>query len=186
MRKTRSSIAPGLDGRLGSGMALGLIAGVVFMVFEVAMAGILGSSPFGPPRMIGAILLGQGALQPLGILAFVAITGLVVHFLLSTLYGGVFGAISWMVRPLRGNRGLLIGAATVYGLLLWIVNFYVISPVAFPWFSMANPVVQFFAHTFFYGAVLGLLLAWRLGKTEDRQEARGTAPVQNPGEGGSE
>ena len=56
-----------------------------------------------------------------------------------------------------------MGTATLFGLLLWIVNFYAISPVAFPWFGMANPIVQFLAHTFFYGATLGLLFVWRPG-----------------------
>ena len=60
------------------------------------------------------------------------------------------------------SRGALIGAAAVGGLLLWLVNFYVIAPVAFPWFTMANQVVQFFAHTIFFGAAFGLLLAGRL------------------------
>ena len=45
---------------------------------------------------------------------------------------------------LRNNRMALIGA--------------VIAPVAFPWFAQTNAVVQFFAHTLFYGTVLGLLL----------------------------
>ncbi len=47
-------------------------------------------------------------------------------------------------------------------LLLWLVNFYVVAPVLFPWFLMANPVVQFLAHTFFFGTVLGLSLGARL------------------------
>lgn len=41
-----------------------------------------------------------------------------------------------------------------------------IAPFAFPWFGMANPVVQFFAHTFFFGTVLGLLLASRVSGEE--------------------
>jgi hypothetical protein len=47
------------------------------------------------------------------------------------------------------------------GFALWIVNFYVIAPFAFPWYAMANPVVQFLAHTFFFGTALGLLLTSR-------------------------
>lgn len=168
MSETHLKANPELDVWLGRGMLLGFAAGGVFIVFEVAAATILGPGPLGPPRMIGGILLGPGALQPLATPAFVALAGLAIHFLLSALYGGVFGAIVWLVRPLRSNRALLVGAATAFGLLLWAVNFYLISPVAFPWFGMANPVVQFIAHTIFFGVALGLLFAGRTGQVEEQ------------------
>ena len=148
-------------------MLLGFVAGGAFIAFEVVVAAILGPGPLGPPQMIGAILLGQGVLQPLATPAFVAFAGLMIHFLLSALYGGAFGAITQFVRPLGANRVLLVGAATVFGLLLWVVNFYLISPLAFPWFGMANPIVQFVAHTFFFGSVLGLLFAGRPGQKDE-------------------
>ncbi len=51
-------------------------------------------------------------------------------------------------------------ATAVLGLGLWIVNFYVIANLAgWVWFpDKSNPVVQFFAHTVFFGSVLGLYL----------------------------
>ncbi len=54
--------------------------------------------------------------------------------------------------------------SAIDGLLLWLVNFYVIAPVAFPWFGMADPVVQFIAHAFFFGTAPGSLLTWRLAR----------------------
>lgn len=145
------------------GLVAGLIAGLAFMVFEMVVAAIMGPSPFGPPRMIGAIALGQGALpmpEPPTIgLSTVLPVAMIIHFVLSGIYGIVFGAVASSVGALRSSRAALIGAATVFGLALWIVNFYVIAPVLFPWFAMANPVVQFFAHTFFFGTVLGVVLA---------------------------
>lgn len=165
----KADAGSGLDVRMGYGMALGFLAGIVFIVFEVVVAVIMGSSPFGPPQMMGAILLGEGSLETLATPAFVAVAGLALHFLLSALYGGAFGAIVQMVRPLGNNRLLLVAAAAVFGILLWVVNFYLISPVAFPWFAMADPVVQFLAHAFFYGAVLGLLLAALLPKRSEER-----------------
>lgn len=148
-----------LDARLANGMAMGFLAGLVFVGFEVVVEVITGSSPFGPPQMMGAILLGEDSLAALATPAFVAMAGLTLHFLLSALYGGVFGAIVQAARPIRDNRLLLVAAGAVFGLLLWVVNLYLISPLAFPWFAMASPLVQFLAHTFFFGAVLGLLFA---------------------------
>jgi hypothetical protein len=52
--------------------------------------------------------------------------------------------------------------ATLYGLILWLVNFYLIAPAArWDWFAGANLLVQFFSHMLFFGAVLGLCL-WGL------------------------
>lgn len=42
----------------------GVIAGVVFPMFEMAMAAVQGQSAFGPLRMIGAMTLGEQALDP--------------------------------------------------------------------------------------------------------------------------
>ncbi len=158
-----------LDARSGirswglTGAIVGIVAGIIFAMFEMIVAQIMGDGFFMPLRMIGAIVLGQGALEPSYPLVTAAIARVVVHMVLSAIYGAVFGAIASAVGVLRANRGVLVGVATVFGLLLWLGNFYVIAPVLFPWFLMANPVVQFVAHTFFYGTALGLLLggAWR-------------------------
>ncbi|MDP9479105.1 MAG: hypothetical protein M3R38_26065 [Actinomycetota bacterium] len=153
-----------------TGAMRGILAGILFLAFEMLVAGIMGPSPFGPPRMIGATVLGQGALpmpQPPNVgLATVVPVALVVHFVLSAIYGAVFGAIASAIGVLCRSRGLLVVAASVFGLVLWLVNFYVVAPVLFPWFLMANPVVQFLAHTFFFGTALGLLLASRVGDEE--------------------
>ena len=42
-----------------------IIAGIVFMMLEMMMVAIfLGQSPWGPPRMIAAIGMGEGVLPP--------------------------------------------------------------------------------------------------------------------------
>ena len=165
MSATRLDSRAGTGSWVTTGALMGLAAGVIFLVFEMVAAGLLTPSAFGPPRMMSATVLGQGALpgQSSVGLAVALPVALVVHFTLSAIYGAVFGGLSGAVGFLRGSRGVLIAAATVFGLALWLVNFYVIAPVLFPWFLMANPVVQFLAHTFFFGTVLGLLLA---GRTE--------------------
>ncbi len=146
------------------GAVMGIAAGGVFLIFEMIAAGLMGQSALDPLRMIAAVVLGEGALpvQPTVGLAIVVPVALAVHYALSAFYGAVFGAAVAEIGALRHDRVVLVGAAAAFGLLLWLVNFYVIAPVAFPWFSMADPSVQFIAHTLF-GAALGLSLAGRLG-----------------------
>jgi hypothetical protein len=61
----------------------------------------------------------------------------------------------------------LVGAASVFGFVLWLANFGAIAPALFPWFLVADPAVQFIAHTLFFGIPLGLMLGIRL---RDRQK----------------
>jgi hypothetical protein len=145
------------------GAVMGIAAGGVFLLFEIVAAGIMSHSSFVPLRMIAAVALGEGALpgQPTIGLAVVVPAALAVHYALSALYGAAFGAIIGM-GGLHNNRLVLVGAAAVFGFLLWLVNFYAIAPLAFPWFSMTNPLVQIAAHAFF-GTALGLSLAWWFG-----------------------
>jgi hypothetical protein len=63
----------------------GIIAGFVFLALEMVMVPVFaGGSPWGPPRMMAAIVLGEGVLPPpatfdLGVI--MAAMGL--HFVLS-------------------------------------------------------------------------------------------------------
>lgn len=136
------------------GLVAGIVAGLVFAVFEMLVSAfMMGAGAFFMPlRMIGAIALGSQALDPGYSLWTAGFAGVVVHLVLAIIYGLIFGAIATMLR----GAVALIGVGWIYGLALWLVNFYVIAPTTFPWFLEADPVVQFIAHSFFFGAVLGL------------------------------
>lgn len=139
----------------------GLIAGIVLAMFDMIVTAIMMGLPafFMPLRMIGAIALGSEALDPSYSLITAGIAGLIVHVILAILYGGVFGALVAGARhtALNTTTGLLVGAS-LFGLLLWLVNFYVIAPALFPWFTETSPVMQFLAHTFVFGTGLGIYL----------------------------
>ncbi len=142
---------------LAFGAGFGLLAGIVFATFEMVAARMMGDGFWMPLRMIGAIILGEQALEPSYSLAQAATVGMALHLALSTLYGAVFGAAVAIAPALR-TLGTLVVSGTLYGLALWLVNFYVIAPTAFEWFQDASPAVQFVAHAFFYGALLGVSL----------------------------
>lgn len=150
------------------GVATGVGAGIVFAMFEMIVAEAMGMGLFAPLRMIGAIALGPAALDPSYSLAGAAIGGLALHLVLSAVYGAVAGVAVAALPPLRAHPGVLVGATTVYGLGLWLLNFFLIAPVAFPWFTQAPPLVQFVAHTVFFGTVLGLLLLAVRGRSLQR------------------
>jgi dipeptide/tripeptide permease len=72
----------------------------------------------------------------------------------------------------------VIAAGTFYGLLLWLINFYVIAPPArWVWFpTMANPVQQLISHVFAFGTVLAstsiMLLLLGARPFQQRRERR--------------
>ncbi len=158
---------------LKQGAIGGVIAGVAFAMFEMLATALLNGAAafFMPLRMIGAIALGPGALQPGYSLLTAGLVGMVIHMMLALVFGIVFALLVAYVPALANSPMALLAAASAYGLLLWLVNFYLIAPVVgWTWFAMANPVVQFIAHTFFYGTVLGIYLD-RIGFAAPRPTA---------------
>jgi hypothetical protein len=147
----------------------GVIAGVIFPLFEMAMAAIQGQNPLGPLRMIGGIAVGEQALDPGFSILVAGAAGMAVHMMLSIVYGLVFGAAAALVPALVRSIGVAVVAGAALGTVLWLVNFYVIAPIfGWTWFpQMTDPLVQFVAHAGFFGVPLGLYVGWALGPTSD-------------------
>jgi len=140
----------------------GIIAGVTFALFEMIFAALTANNFFGPLRMIGAVALGKQALTPAVPLFDAALVGGLVHMVYSIAASVILAYLIAIINPLHSNAATIIITATIYGLLMWLVNFYLIAPAAgWNWFpEVANQLWQgFVAHTFFYGTVLGLYLS---------------------------
>lgn len=135
------------------GVYSGLIAGLIFLMLEMIMVPLfLGGSPWGPPRMIAAMVMGQGVLPPpasfdLGIV----LVAMIVHFALSAIYGIILVAF---IRNVTKGSALLIGA--IFGLALYLINFYLFTEWLFPWFENARNWVSIVSHIVF-GAAAGVI-----------------------------
>lgn len=142
-------VGPGID--VKAAVSAGVIAGAVFLILEMVMVPLFaGGSPWGPPRMIGAIVLGQGVLPPPATFALgVVLVALIVHFVLSIVYAL---GLAWVVRAMAHGTAVLLGGAG--GLVLYFVNFYLFTAV-FPWFAQARNWIGIFAHI-----VFGLVAVW--------------------------
>ena len=73
----------------GEGMGFGLLAGLVFAMLEIAVAGVMGESPLMPIRMFASIVLGPGALTTASI-GTAAVVGVALHLVLSAAFGTVY------------------------------------------------------------------------------------------------
>jgi hypothetical protein len=131
----------------------GLVAGVVFMMLEMLLVGTIGGqSPWGPPRMIAAMAMGKSVLPPPATFDFgIMMVAMMIHFMMSIVLGVILG---WIISHRRMNLMASIIAGTIFGLLIYFVDFYLMTAV-FPWFAMARGAISIFAHTMF-----GLVLGW--------------------------
>ncbi len=151
----------GLHGRADWKAAIwaGLIAGLVFLMIEMLMVWlVMGMSPWAPPRMMAAMVLGPEILRPPGGFSLMAvITAMAIHFPLSIVYGLILG---WAVHRLEMGAALLAGAA--FGLIaVYAVNFHLIAPMAFPWFVDAQNWISVLAHVIFGVVLAGSYVAMR-------------------------
>lgn len=149
----------------------GVIAGLIFMMLEMIMVPLfLGGSPWAPPRMIAAIILGEGALPPPATFDFgVFMAAVVLHMMLSIIHAIV---IAFIVKNITLGKALAAGA--VLGLVIYFVNFYVMTGL-FPWFAMARNWVSAFAHVSF-----GIGAAWAYIGLREHYTHRGhttTTPI---------
>jgi len=155
---TGYAAGPGTDAAsiVRDGTVAGVIAGLAFAAFEMAMAAILDGMEmtFMPLRMIGGIGLGTQAMDPATSLLVAGGAGLVIHMALAIAYG--IGAVVVLSRipALSSSTPRVLLSTSAAGFLLWIVNFF-----GWTWFpNDTNPIVQIVAHTVFFGTVLGVAL----------------------------
>ena len=151
-----------------SGAVAGVIAGIVFAMFEMIMAVVTDGTGafFMPLRLIGAIGLGKSALDPATSLLSAGGAGIVIHMVLSMMYGVAVAVALRVVPSFARSSTSVLAVSSLAGFLLWVVNFQVLArALGWPWFpDGTNAAVQIVAHTVFFGSVLGLALV-RLGAT---------------------
>lgn len=148
------AVSPNTHARLidwSTAVWAGIVSGAVFLVLEMVMVPMfMDGSPWGPPRMIAAMVMGEGVLPPPATFDLtIVMVAMVVHFVLSILFAIV---LALLIARLGFGVALAVGAA--FGLGLYLINFYGMTAI-FPWFAMARNWVSIFAHVMF-----GLIAAW--------------------------
>lgn len=142
MAGTSRQAREALPGRLLRGVIGGVVAGMVFAGVTMWFAQSTGGSAGMPLHMISTVVQGDEAMEAGRTNPAL---GAVVHLLLSALFGIVFA----LAVPRFRTNGTVAIAGTLYGLLLYVANFVILAPLAFPAFRGANQPFEFFAHVVF-------------------------------------
>ncbi len=140
------------------GVIGGIISGITFAIAEMIGGSVIdGSLLFMPLKAFASIPIGK---EPPKIAWATAVpVGVISHMVLAIIYGVIFALIVAYLPVLRVSPVILVVAASVYGFLLWLINFFVLAgAIGRPWFKGAPKGEQFVYHTIFYGTVLGLYL----------------------------
>lgn len=146
---------PTLHGRLDwkAAISAGLIAGIVFMMMEMILLAMTGESPWGPPRMIAAMVMGETVLPPPATFdIIIMMVAMLVHLILSVLLAVVF---AWALSIWDLSFGAAVAVGAVFGLVVYLANFYLVAAILFPWFAMARNWISIISHVAF-----GAVLAW--------------------------
>jgi uncharacterized membrane protein YagU involved in acid resistance len=131
-----------LGRRLVRGAVGGVAAGLVFVAVTMWFASSSGGKAEMPLRMISTIVKGDQAMAT-GTTS--PVLGVAVHVVLSVLFGMVFA----LAVPRFRTNGTVALAGTAYGLLLYVVNFLVLTPLVFSTFKAANQPFEVVAHLVF-------------------------------------
>lgn len=123
----------------------GVVASIVFQALEIVLIPLVGGgSPWGPMRMIAAMVLGRSVLPPpdtfnLG----VALVALVVDIVLAVVYAF---PLAWLIEKLDLGRSAVIGAG--FGLALYLINFHGLTAI-FPGFILGRNAATVVTHVVF-------------------------------------
>jgi hypothetical protein len=105
-----------------AGMILGILGSLVSFAMHVLGSVLIAQDPLRILRVYGTVFLGPKALTTDDLNFFMLVA--VVHFSVGAAAGAVFHVLVNRLVPDRWPLQLVLGAA--YGLLMWIVNFYVV------------------------------------------------------------
>ena len=128
----------------------GLISGIIFLLLNVFLIPyFIGGSPWMMVRLFGSVVLGEEVLAPP---ATYHLSALVVAVLMHLVLSIVF---SMLLAYIIHRGGLITGilGGALFGLILYLINFYTLTLI-FPWFfAMRNWV--FLANHAIFGALSG-------------------------------
>jgi hypothetical protein len=141
----------------------GFGAGGVLMLLELFWSTlIVGSNPWGASRMVAAIVMGIDVLNSSDYSTSVLVVALVTHYVIGVALGMLLGAI---IAPfhLDSSAGMVLLAGAIFGLLIYLVNFYIVV-AAFPWFAAMRGWSTAVAHLIF--GMTAAITYWKLERTE--------------------
>lgn len=141
-----------------------LVAGTLDILSAFTFAGIGGVWPLQVLKFVASGPFGDGTGRGNGW----AVVGLLVHFAIMASMAGAYMTVAQRVPALL-RRPVLAGLA--YGLLLWLVMYWVVMPLRWPDAPLPHTLYEvanaLFSHCVLVGLPMALIAAHTFGKVRD-------------------
>jgi hypothetical protein len=147
------------------GARAGLLAGLALGIVEILASVVLRSDPWLPFDFAAAIVVGPEALSPEFPIAASVMLGIVIHVLLSMVFGIAFLAALALMFQLSARPWLMLLYGLLFGVTVWEVDFLAVLPVIAPALSgrldLATQLWNGIAsYCLVYGPVLATYVIW--------------------------
>jgi len=114
------------------GARAGLLAGLALGLVEIGASSVLRGDPWLPFDFAAAIIVGPEALAPAFPLAASLTLGMVIHVLLSFMFGIAFVAGLAVTFQLSARPWLILIYGVLFGVTVWEVDFLALLPLIAP------------------------------------------------------
>ena len=151
-----------------AGVIGGLVAGAAYLAAQVTFtAAVHPGSAAEPLQRIAAILMGPDAAPPPAEFTFTTLgMALIIHLGLAMVFGRIVSVLAW-----RRSAGIGVLTGALVGLALYVLDFAVIAPIAFPWFEDSLRAVTIADHALFGAVAASVCLALRAWPLEESKHA---------------
>ena len=154
----RRTIAPLPDIVGVAGALAGLGGGMAMALIGALLTHALDQDRWLQLKVNASLILGPAAATQSGFVAGPIVLGLLLHLAMAALLGALFELAMRRIARLVPGDGFPEVAGLAYGLLIWLVAFFVVIPVASPLLLQIYAPALIIQHLV-YGAVTGLLYA---------------------------
>jgi hypothetical protein len=156
---TRAAVSP-LPDIIGLGGALAGLAGGLAMALVAALISLVQRQDiWHEAKAIAIVVLGPQAAAQAGFVALPVLIGTLIHLIMAMLLGALFGIVTRRWLHLPSDFGIPLVAGLAYGLLIWLIAYFVVLPLVDPWL-LESYAPAFVVQHIVYGSVTGLCYAW--------------------------
>lgn len=155
--KPVTSLLPNIVG-LGGAIA-GLAGGLAMSIVAAIISLSLGNDIWLEAKQIAALVYGRAAIAQPGFILGPVVVGTLLHFAMAALLGALFGIVTRRLLRLTSDFGTPVLAGLIYGMLIWLLAYFLILPVLNP-VLLETYAPSFIIQHIVYGAVTGLFYMW--------------------------
>lgn len=138
-----------------AGALAGLAGGLAMALVGALIAAGRGDSIWRTPKQIAAFLFGTSSLSNPGFDLAPVLAGSLLHIALSMVFGVAYAVIISRVLGVTTEYGAPVVGGLVYGLLIWMIAYFVVAPLFNPALLDAY-APSFIIQNLVYGTAVGL------------------------------